>query len=212
MAKYFSFWSLLLICFASLSKERGQWLEGKIMLRTGEELHGIISYNPRFDVISLYQKNSERMQCFSATKVSAFEYYDKEYESIRKYVSYSYTNLSTHSFPVFFEIILTGKITLMRRPTTLRQTPKMKRESLNERFGGYMYFVQIDGTFISLKKFRGKIFPLLHQEYTDAMDQFIENNDLTINNRSTQIKLIDFYNFLSNHGSEEEYELYTLND
>jgi hypothetical protein len=110
------------------------------MLKTGDELKGQINYNPKFDVISLYQKSNERIQCFSATKVSSFEYFDKEYESVRKYVSYNYSNNRNYKSIVFFEIVLIGKIMLLRRPITLKQIPKMRREAFDETFGGYSYF------------------------------------------------------------------------
>jgi hypothetical protein len=82
---------------------------------------------------------------------------------------------------------------------------------LTRRLEGIPIF-KFNDSFINLKRFKGKILPLLQQERGEDIDQFLATYDLNISNRANQVKIIDFYNYLSNNGSVEHYELFTMNE
>jgi hypothetical protein len=198
--------ALIFVYTNTIAKEKLDWYEGKIELNNEEVFEGRVSYNSTFDIVSVFLDEEEVIKSFSALQVKYFEYFDEEYEIVRKYESLTYQYSSLYKSRFFFEIVLEGGVILVRRPSNFNQFYSLSKESLDENFGGFQYFVYMNNKFINLKRFKKQILPELLKDHRKEISLLIEKYDLSLNNKENQMILIDYYNFLSDRKRKFETE------
>ena len=60
-----------------------------------------------------------------------------------------------------------------------------------------LHFAYMDGKFISLRSFKKEVLPRLRQTFDVELFNFIQDNNLTMNDLNHQIKIVDYYNHLA---------------
>lgn len=187
--------AFMLLNFNLLGKNKMEWHYGLIKLISGIQLKGDINFNPELDIVSLLKDGN--IKSFTPNKVESFEFYDEEIEENRIFISLNYVQTSFYSSKIFFELLLPGKVSLVRRYNTFNQFYSLKADALADNFGSYNYYAYANGTFTNLKRFKKQLLPLFRKEFEEEMIDFVGSNNLRLKRIEHQIVIIDYYNFLS---------------
>jgi hypothetical protein len=90
------------------------WHEGRIVLVAGDTLRGLVKYDLQQDLIQ-YNLSDKRTEAFSARKVLFFEIFDNSVRKYRQFFALPYTTPTGYKAPIFFELLVEGKLTLLSR-------------------------------------------------------------------------------------------------
>jgi hypothetical protein len=90
------------------------WHEGRIVLLEGDTLRGLVKYDLQQDLIQ-YNLSDKRTEAFSARKVLFFEIFDNSVRKYRQFFALPYTTPTGYKAPIFFELLVEGKLTLLSR-------------------------------------------------------------------------------------------------
>lgn len=200
------FFTLLIVFFISIvstpAKERFIWHRGTVSLNTGESVEGEIYYNAHLEVVVC--KMDRRVETYSSSKVDKFQYYDAELEIARKYVSHYYNESSTYKVKVFFEIVLSGNVALLRRNNKFSVQGYSDYFTINDQsfdsnsLNGYTYYSYYNDEFVNLRKFKKQLLPMLKGQFGPELSNYIAKYNLKSHVIKDQILIVDYYNFLSN--------------
>src|SRR6478736_4081423 len=91
------------------------WHDGKVVLESGDTINSKIKYNLQTDIIQA--SINKKIQTYSARKVLSFEIFDSVEKQYRQFYSMPYTTSSEYKSPIFFELLVEGKMTLLCRET-----------------------------------------------------------------------------------------------
>ena len=91
------------------------WHEGKLILDSGDTLRGSIKYDLQSDLIQYQSKPDNKLESYTARKVLFFEIFDNTVKRYRTFYSLPYSTAGQYKAPVFFELLVEGKLTVLCR-------------------------------------------------------------------------------------------------
>jgi hypothetical protein len=175
------------------------WHEGKMVLDDGDTLRGTIKYDLQNDLIQ-FQKD-EKLESYSARKVLYFEIFDVTIKRYRNFFSLPYTTAGQYKAPVFFELLVEGKLTVLCREAVELRT----YSSPFYYYGTYTRQVLVNKYFIlkdngSIEEFiskRNDWYQLMGNK-SDEVQRYAKTNKLDLDEKYELVQVLNYYNSLFN--------------
>lgn len=190
-----------------------RWSNGVVVLKDHTVINGEIKLNPKLNLLQL--KNEAGLLTFTAFQVDLFYFHDEEFQVIRKYISSRYEEKNRFYRDVFFEEIIKGEVSLLRREKTVFSGTSEVLEEEVYSANGYVvddfqyqhamsfdYFYKSKDLVIPVERFSNDLLQELDISSRGQLRKFIEGENLNVHKFCDQIELIKFYN--KNEESFEE--------
>jgi hypothetical protein len=171
------------------------WHEGKLVLESGDTLRGLLKYDIQQDLLQ-YNDQKKVTEAFTPRKVIYFEIFDGSVNRYRHFFSLPFAASGYYKTPVFFELLVEGKLTLLAR-----EALEYRTFSSPYYYGSYTRLVLVDKFYFmdektDIREFQGKKADLLNLlgKYANDADRYIKSNRLKIEDRYDLSKVIAYYN------------------
>ncbi len=181
------------------------WFTGRVFLKTNEVLEGKIRFTQKLDLIEC--KTEGKVLTYSPYQVKVFQYFDEATGTNKTFTSITDFSRGELGQKKFFEVVLTGKISIFRngRNIVKQVYPKFdahagkgafKRTSTYVEVTQYDYYVYVGDRLLKWKDFEKQW--LKHcQDAKDQINEFIAAHELQLkNNLYDQLKVLEYYNTL----------------
>lgn len=180
------FFCLLLINSSELIGQHLHWCEGSMVLSSGKVLLGKLSFEPLQGVILFEEQGADNRNVFTAHQAKSLFFYDDLADINRRYISINrHRNRADFSF---FEIVLQGEVSVLRRQRIKTSTPS---DAL-----GFDYFSFYNDTVYPLRNFNRQIYPQLAVSGNELLAGYIRENGLQARGIENAIRIIERYNHL----------------
>ena len=209
--KYFELiftYVLIFICQLSYSNsDPDHWNQGMVSLKTEEVLSGEIYYHYEDDMVIF--KSGRQLKTYSAHQVSHFSFFDKKINKERHFKAYEIPK--NRSNKVFFEIIISGDIKLLRKeaPLLIPSSDYYYFFAGKNETGNYkthfVYYLLKDDQLIKVKNFRKQLLNMSDKFHQNLIRTFIKHEKPDLDEVNGKVKLLSYYNEL-----KEEEELFTV--
>jgi hypothetical protein len=171
------------------------WHDGKVITTAGDTLRGMIKYDFQQDLIQFNNKRGS-IEAMSARKVLYYEIFDNTVKEYRQFFSLPYSTLGGYRAPVFFELLLEGKMTLL-----LRESLEYRTYTSPYYMGSYTRLVIVNKFYMldekgSINEFVGKKSDLLALmgRFGKNVDSYIKENRLKVEEKEDFLKIVEYYN------------------
>lgn len=171
------------------------WHDGKIVLVEGDTLKGQVKYDLQQDLVQ-YIHRDNRTEAFSARKILFFEIFDNTVRKYRQFFALPYTNSTGYKAPVFFELLVEGKLTLLSR-----ESIEFRTYSSPYYLGSYSrqvlvykyFFLDEDG---NIKEFTGNKADLLDMmgKKSEDVEKYMKSNRLRYDDKYDFARIVAYYN------------------
>ncbi len=205
------FFSLLILLFSlanppvfSQDLPHEMWHPGMIVLDSEDTLRGKIQYD--FEANLLQYSVDERIKTFSSQNVLYFSFHCQFFKRYRYVYSLPYQLKGRMNVPIFFEILSEGKITLMAREYVITESNNRFGNPLyntGRNFSGreiltYNYYLLTEnGDITKISEKRKDLYPYFGR-HEDLLKDYIKENRLKVDRQADLIKIINYYNQISN--------------
>jgi hypothetical protein len=193
--------AISIVWFRAVHAKEANWYTGTIKLLSNQTMEGEVSYNPEADVVQF--KGKGIVKAFSARSIQSFGYFDTDMNMFRRFLALSYKTRPTYQTKMFFEIVLTGHMYLVRRKNNsmdFLSSSSFSQGSESEKFydtiNGFTYYVYSGHQFINIKKFRKEIWPSMQAEFGEELKAFIRENHINKHLSTGKFRIINYYNTL----------------
>ena len=176
---------VLLVLTTPLAARDLTWHEGSVVLTSREVLTGKITLEPGFDLVLL--RTADSCLVLPAHKVLSLYFYDAGENINRKFVSLK-ENEDTRAPQHFYEVVLYGKVNVVRR---LPFTRSRSREADAQ---DYVYFVQWENELTKLDRFKKDVYPSLLSSSGKMLTEFVSTNRLDPADAAQAIRILEYYN------------------
>jgi hypothetical protein len=171
------------------------WHDGKVITTNGDTLRGMIKYDFQQDLIQFNNRRGN-IEALSARKVLYYEIFDSTVKEYRQFFSLPYSTLGGYRAPVFFELLIEGKMTLL-----LRESLEYRTYTSPYYMGSYTRLVIVNKFYMldekgNINEFVGKKSDLLALmgRFGKNVDSFIKENKLKIEEKEDFLKIVEYYN------------------
>ena len=171
------------------------WHDGKVITTNGDTLRGMIKYDFQQDLIQFNNRRGS-IEALSARKVLFYEIFDSTIKDYRQFFSLPYSTLGGYRAPVFFELLIEGKMTLL-----LRESLEYRTYSSPYYLGSYTRLVVVNKFYLldergNINEFVGKKNDLLNLmgRYGKTVDAYIKENRYKIEDKEDLLKIVEYYN------------------
>jgi hypothetical protein len=171
------------------------WHDGKVITSTGDTLRGLIKYDFQQDLIQFNNKRGN-IEALTARKVLFYEIFDNTVKEYRQFFSLPYSTLGGYRAPVFFELLIEGKMTLL-----LRESLEYRTYTSPYYMGSYTRLVIVNKFYMldekgNINEFVGKKSDLLALmgRFGKPVDSYIKENRLRIEEKEDFVKIVEYYN------------------
>lgn len=171
------------------------WHEGKIVLLEGDTLRGTIKYDLQQDLLQ-YTWNSQKVEAFSARKVLFFEIFDRTVSRYRQFYALPYTTAAGYKAPIFFELLVEGKMTMLVRESIEYRTytSSYYGSSYSRQVMVYRYFfLKEDGTITDFQGNKNDLLDLMGK-HAGEVEKYIRSNRLKYDDKYDLAKIVTYYN------------------
>jgi hypothetical protein len=173
------------------------WHEGKIVLLDGDTLRGMVKYDLQKDLVEYVHKDGQP-DAFTSRKVSFFEIFDESEKRYRQFFALPYSASAGYKTPVFFELLVDGKLTLLAREYLESRTISSSYYAGSYTkiiLSHHYFFINEDG---DVMQFTGNRHDLLEHmgNQADEVDKYMRSNHLTLDDKYEFSKVIGYYNSL----------------
>tara|TARA_R110001592_G_scaffold60339_2_gene183398 strand:+ start:740 stop:1339 length:600 start_codon:yes stop_codon:yes gene_type:complete len=181
------------------------WHDGQVTLTDGNVKHGNVKYDLERQTVQL--KIGQRNEAYDASQVTSFTFLQESLNLRRTFYSLPYAIQNNYRRPVFFEVVVTGKMTLLVReyivvrnnntPSTLNSRYRYQDYSDFNRNSTYlsykMFFAKADG---SIRESSGKKNDVLYQfgEARSELKKYVKKEKLKLDRLEDVVKLVQHYN------------------
>jgi hypothetical protein len=194
----------LAIIMSSLGQAMAQkwpselWHDGKIVLLEGADtLVGKVKYDLQQDLIQ-YTATNQTIEAFSAKKVLFFEIFDVTVHRYRAFYALPFTTQSGYRAPIFFELLEEGKLTLL-----VRESLEYRSYSSIYYYGSYTrqvmvyryFFLDENGSIVEFTGNKKDLLELMGKK-SDAVEGYIKENHLKIDEKYDFAQIVKYYNSL----------------
>lgn len=177
--------------------------QGVIVLNSDEKVHGIIYYEPRTEIVQC-QNEMGTTKAYSPNQVKYFQFYDHKMKNNRKFVPLAFSlPPNQYKSRVFFEVVLTGYYTLLRKQDPhrdLSNNPGFMQVNSDLGFSnqkiGFVYYLQDKDGVREIKKIKKELFPTIMQEQGTKVKAFVSRHRLKMYMMASQIIVVNYFNFL----------------
>ncbi|HTE30388.1 MAG TPA: hypothetical protein VK666_08440 [Chryseolinea sp.] len=189
--------TLQLMTFTSKAQQfpSEMWHEGKVVLLEGDTLKGEIKYDLQQDLIQ-YNFPDKRTEAFSVRKVLFFEIFDTSVRKYRQFFALPYNNPTGYKAPVFFELLVEGRMTLLSREAIEYKTysspyylGSYSRQVLVNKF----FFLDEKGNISEFTGNKGDLLNLMGKK-SDEVEKYIKSNRLKYDDKYDFARIVAYYN------------------
>lgn len=174
------------------------WHEGKIVLVSGDTLKGLVKYDLEQDLVQ-FNDQRENIVAYTSRKVLFFEIFDNTQKRYRNFFALPYAASNTNYLtPVFFELLVDGKMTLLTR-----EALEYRTYSSPYYYGSFTRLVLVYRFYLmdekgNINQFMGKKAELLSMmgRRADEVDRYMRQNRLKIEDPSDFTRTVAYYNSL----------------
>jgi len=196
---------LFLVFILSSFAAKGQefpseiWHQGMVVLVNEDSIIGKIKYNLKQDLIQI--ESNKKIFTFSGKRVFYFQIFDETVDSYREFYVLPYALVNQYESPVFFEVLIEGKLTLLCREAIITKTVN---DNVMNPYGANMpysrevlaytyYFLDERG---KITKYNMKKRDLLRVLSNRAakIEEYMRINRLKADKRYDLSRIISFYN------------------
>ena len=177
---------LLLITVAAAAQDLSadlDWYKGILITKNQDTIYGRLKYDHARKVVVL--KDSASLKGYSSRNIEFFRVLDTEFGLVRTYTSVAYLTESGFQTSEFFELVLSGEITVVREGT---------RGKFNEI--NYSYFALVQDHLEPFRNFKKRLLPDLVQKQPE-LRELIKENHLNTKKKLDRLIIVDLYNALS---------------
>ncbi|WP_323755924.1 hypothetical protein [Roseivirga sp.] len=181
------------------------WHEGQVSLTDGSVKSGNLKYDLDRQTVQL--KIGDRTEAYDASQVISFSFLQESIKSRRTFYSLPYAIQNNYKRPVFFEVVVTGKMTLLvREYVVVRNNNAPSRLNSRYRYQDYsnfngnrsflaykMFLVKEDGI---IRESSGKKNDVLFQfgEDRTELKKYVKKEKLRLDRLEDVAKLVQHYN------------------
>ncbi len=192
---------LILVCLGLEAKAQKFpsefWHEGKIIREGGDTLTGSVKYDLQNDVVQF--SNGEKLDSYTARKLTFFEIFDVTSKHYRQFYSIPYAASGGYKAPIFFELLAEGKMTLLCRES-------IEYRNSNSSFYSYgtstrlvlvyhYYLLNENGANEPFNGKRADLILLMGNKGA-VVEKYIKTNKLNLDDRNEFTEIIRYYNSL----------------
>ncbi|MBL7875532.1 MAG: hypothetical protein JNL53_07690 [Cyclobacteriaceae bacterium] len=191
---------LLIISYTSGSAQQfamDLWHTGKTVLDSGDTLRGNLKYDLKNDILQVDLNN--KMESYTARKVLFFEIFDETVKKYRLFYSLPYSTAGQYKAPIFFELLVEGKLTVLCRESFEYRTTS----SPLYYYGTYSRIVLINKYYLlkengDIIEFQGKKNDWFDQMQSKKSEvaKYAKTNRLDMDEKYDLARVIDYYNSL----------------
>lgn len=174
------------------------WHDGKVVLLDGDTLKGQVKYDFQLNTVQ-FVINDRKAEIYHARKVLYFEIFDETVHRYRKFFVLPYSNPSNYKAPVFFELLVEGRITLLSREF-------LEYRTYNSAFYGgsysrlvqtYDYFLlKEDGTIEDFRGNKNDLLALMGNKGKEV-EKYVKANRLDFDEKYDVARIVAYYNSLA---------------
>ncbi|WP_020527916.1 hypothetical protein [Flexithrix dorotheae] len=173
---------------------------GTVYLKNGKVIHGKIKHELNPAIIILKRQNIA--QAFTPQLVSSFQYFDEKTNKVKKFISlYKETKDRGYYRRVFFEVLVPGEINLLKTSRKILNPESNKSMRYKQDREKYIflhkYFLLSNEKLVNIKNFEKQMESVLGEDLF-AVKEFIKEEELTLNGETAYIKVLNYYNQISN--------------
>jgi len=191
---------LLFISVASQAQFPSElWHEGKIVLVNSDTVKGNIKYDLDRDIIQI--NNINGTEAYTAKKVLYFNFFDETAHQYRQFYALPFRITSEYKTPVFFEVFLQGKMTLLAREFITVRTVSYGNTALSgsnysQQILAYRYyFLDDQGEIERLQNNKRQLYQIFKKKESEIR-QYVKRNRFRFDNKSDMMQLTEYYNRL----------------
>jgi len=173
------------------------WHDGKAVLESGDTIKSKIKYDLSKDLIQV--SVNRKIQTYSARKILFFEIFDATEKRYRQFYSMPYTTSNEYKSPIFFELLVEGKLTVLCRETLEYRTVPSSYNT----FGNtqrlvlvYHYFLlEENGEVVDVKDTKAIWLELMGNK-EEQVHKYAKENKLDFEKKYELARIISYYNSL----------------
>jgi len=173
------------------------WHDGKVVLETGDTITSKIKYNLQTDIIQV--SVNKKIQTYSARKVLFFEIFDITEKRYRQFYSMPFTTSTEYKSPIFFELLVEGKMTVLCRETLEYRTVTNPYST----FGNtqrlvmvfHYYLLEENGEVVDVKDTKSIWLELMGNK-EEQVQKYAKENKLDYEKKYELAKIVAYYNSL----------------
>lgn len=190
---------LLILGFRGFAQEfpSDLWHDGFVVLVNEDTLVGKIKYNLDQEVVQV--KRNNQILAFSGQKTFYFRIFDETVEDYREFYTLPYALNGDYEIPIFFEVLVEGKLTLLCRESIVTKTvsdanPYAPAMTYSQKVLAYTYyFLDSEGTITKYSLKKKDLLRVLNKR-TDKVNEYIRVNRLKPDRRYDLSRIVSFYN------------------
>ncbi len=197
--------ALIALCFFITAAQAGKpatctpWQPGMIILNDQSILKGDISYDYGHDLVM--HRADGKTKTFTTRQVHSFSHFDQDTQLLHQYVSLPYAPRRHKQAKAFFETVLQGDISYLRKHNRYRSFDANRPQRLaitaharmSPHIVCYDYFVYYKQQLFKAKAFNKKVLPLLLAQ-DQHIKTYIKKQKLRTYDIGDQIVLIEHLN------------------
>jgi hypothetical protein len=191
---------VLMFFFSRVNAQRYSfeyWHDGSAVLETGDTIKSKIKYDLSKDLIQI--SVNRKIQTYSARKILFFEIFDLAEKRYRQFYSMPFTTSTEYKSPIFFELLVEGKITVLCREA-------MEYRTIPNTFGTYgntqrlvivyhYFLLEENGEVVDVKDTKSIWMDLMGNK-AEQVNRYVKENKLDYEKKYDLAKAIGYYNSL----------------
>lgn len=177
---------LLLLNTTLLWSTSLQWYDGVIVLQNHQVLVGKLRVEQLCDVVLFHHPDSLQVTVFPAFRINAVNYFDALNNINRRFISWQQQN--TVKATQLYEVVVTGKVWVLRRLNTYHSTPPHDDE--------YTYYSKTKDELVELKKFGAAVYTQLDNLSGRQLSVYARSRRFDPYLPADAIQIIQYFNSL----------------
>ncbi len=176
------------------------WHKGMLVLVNEDTLVGKIKYNLDQELVQV--ESDKKIYTFSGKKVFYFQIFDETVDSYREFYVLPYALVNQYETPIFFEVLVEGRLTLLCREKIIDKTVQDPNYinaygsaiSYSRKVLVYTYYFLDDKGIITKYSLKKKDLLKILAKRADKVDEYMRVNNLRADKRYDLSRIIAFYN------------------
>ncbi len=175
------------------------WHQGMLVLVSEDTLSGKIKYNIEQDLVQI--ESEDKIFTFSGKKVFYFQFFDETVDAYREFYTLPYAFANQYEAPIFFEVLVEGKLTLLCREAIITKTvndnninPYGSTLSYSRDVLVYTYYFLDQVGNITAYNMKKKDLLRVLTKRADKIEKYMRVNHLRADKRYDLSRIISFYN------------------
>ncbi len=173
------------------------WHKGMVVLVSEDTLVGNVKYNLDQELIQV--ESGQKTYTFSGKKVFYFQIFDETVDAYREFYTLPYALLNQYETPVFFEVLVEGKLTLLCRESIVTRTvndtnPYGAMMSYSRNVLVYTYYFLDDKGRITKYSLKKRDLLKVLAKRASKIEEYMRLNRLKPDKRYDLSRIISFYN------------------